>query len=205
MPFQKHLSPHKFGVSTFKSCEIILFDIRILLDLHPNWVVMQIDIENAFNSVFWANIFKELWDVRGPLANIVLLTKLFYGVHYFLYYQHGQREEGVTIIESLLGMRQGDPFRGLLFALTHYRALLETIAWTPNYVFPSLTDNTYIMGPMNEIILAVDHLSTELTLVGFKVKVSKCKLCSPSRIPLSIKIPHGYTLVTNGLHILGVC
>jgi hypothetical protein len=60
-------------------------------------------------------------------VNIVPFTKLFYGVHYFLYYQHGQHEEGVTIIESSLGMKEGDPLRGLLLALAHYQTFLKTI------------------------------------------------------------------------------
>jgi hypothetical protein len=57
---------------------------------------------------------------------------------------------------------------------------------------------------MSEITCAFDHLSAQLTQVGLKVKVSKCKLWSPFRISPSIKIPQGYTLVTNGLHILDV-
>jgi len=32
--------------------------------------------------------------------SIVLFTRIFYGVHFSLYYQHGQHEKGVTIIES---------------------------------------------------------------------------------------------------------
>jgi hypothetical protein len=61
---------------------------------------MQVNIENAFNSVFQAVILKKLCDVEGPLANIIPFTKLFYGVHSSLYYQHEQHVEGVTIIES---------------------------------------------------------------------------------------------------------
>jgi hypothetical protein len=57
---------------------------------------------------------------------------------------------------------------------------------------------------MNEIIRAFDHFSIQLTLVGFRVKVSKCKLWSPLKIFLGIKIFQGYTLVTNDLRILGV-
>jgi hypothetical protein len=34
--------------------------------------------------------------------------------------------------------------------------------------------------------------------------MSKCKFWNPLGISLSIKIFHGYTLVTDGLHILGV-
>ncbi len=74
----------------------------------------------------------------------------------------------------------------------------------PNYVFPSLKDDSHIMGPMNEITHAFDHLSTQLSLVGLRVKVRKCKFCNPSGISPGIEIPHGCTLVTDGLRILGV-
>jgi hypothetical protein len=57
---------------------------------------------------------------------------------------------------------------------------------------------------MNEITRAFDHLLTQLTLIGLRVKVSKCKLWSPSGIYPSIKKFQGYILVINGLCILGV-
>ncbi len=138
------------------------------------------------------------------MANIVPFIKLFYGVHYFLNYQQGQHVEGVTIIESFSNMRQGDPLEGLLFILAHYRVLLETIACASNCIFLSLTDDTHIVGPMNEISCAFNQLSTQLALFGLRVKVSKCMLWNPLRIFLGVKIPEDYTLVTNGLCILGV-
>ncbi len=110
------------------------------------------------------------------MANIVPFTKLFYGVHFFLYFQHGQHEEGVIIIESCLGMKQGDPLGGPLFALTHCRAFLKTITQAPKCVFPSLVDDTHIVGIVNEVVLTFDHLLTQLALVGLKVNVSMCKL-----------------------------
>jgi hypothetical protein len=60
--------------------------MQTFFNLHPNWVMMQVDVENAFNNISQPIIFKELCDVKGPLANIVPFTKLFYGVHYYLYY-----------------------------------------------------------------------------------------------------------------------
>ncbi len=65
-------------------------------------------------------------------------------------------------------------------------------------------DDTHIMGPLSEITCAFDHILTQLTLVGLKVKVSKCKFWSPSRISQNIEIPQGYTLLINGLCILSV-
>jgi len=58
------------------------------------------------------------------------------------------------------------------------------------------------MGPTSEIIPTFDHFSTQLALVGFRVKMSKCKLWSPSGNSLNIKFFYGYILVTNGLCIL---
>jgi hypothetical protein len=60
------------------------------------------------------------------------------------------------------------------------------------------------MGFLNEITHAFDHLSTQLAIVGLRVKMSKCKLWSPLEIYLGIKIPQDYILVINGLRILGV-
>ncbi len=74
----------------------------------------------------------------------------------------------------------------------------------PNYVFPSLTDDTHIVGPLNDITRTFDHISTQLAIVGLKVKVLMCKLWNPLKIFSGIKILQGYTLVINGLHILGV-
>jgi hypothetical protein len=84
-----------------------------------------------------------------------------------------------------------------------YQTFLETIEWAPNCVFPSLANDTHIVDPMNEIILAFDHLLTQLALVGLRVKLLKCKLWSPLRIYSSIKSSLGYIFVTNDLCILG--
>ncbi len=39
--------------------------IRVTLDAHLDWVVLQVDITNAFNIVLCKAIFHELWGARG--------------------------------------------------------------------------------------------------------------------------------------------
>jgi len=112
--------------------------------------------------------------------------------------------DGVTNIESSFSTRHGDPLKGPLFTLAHYQAFLKTITQAPIYIFPSLTNDIHIVGLLSEITHTFDHLSTQLAQVGLRVNVSKCKLWSPSKISLGIKIYQIYTLVTNGLRILGV-
>jgi hypothetical protein len=61
------------------------------------------------------------------VASIVPFIRLFYNVHFFLNYQHGQQVEGVNIIESFLTTKQGDTLGSPLFTLAHYQIFLETI------------------------------------------------------------------------------
>jgi len=65
------------------------FLVSELLNLHFDWVLMQVDVENIFSNIFQGVIFGELCDVERPLVNIILFTMLFYGVHFSFYYQHG--------------------------------------------------------------------------------------------------------------------
>ncbi len=155
-------------------------------------------------TTFFEWLFLENCVMPRGLWWTLLFTKLFCGAHFSLYHQNEQHVEGAMIIESSLGTRQCDSLKGPLFTLAHYWALLETITWASSYIFPSLLDNIHIVEPMSEITHAFEHLLTQLAFVGLKVKVSKCKLWSPLNISPSIEIFQGYTLVTNGVHILGV-
>jgi hypothetical protein len=38
----------------------------------------------------------------------------------------------------------------------------------PSYVFPSIAEDTHIVGPMNEITCAFNCLLTQLALVGLR-------------------------------------
>ncbi len=83
-PFQEHLSPHQFKVSTPRGYVAIPFGIQAFLKLYREWVVMQIDVENTFNNNSQTTIWFKLCDVKGPLTSIVPFTMLFYGAHSFL-------------------------------------------------------------------------------------------------------------------------
>jgi hypothetical protein len=56
----------------------------------------------------------------GVLWQALSLLPSCFMVFIFLYYQHGQHEEGVTIIESLANMKQSDPLGGPLLSIAHY-------------------------------------------------------------------------------------
>jgi hypothetical protein len=58
--FAFHLSPYQFGVVVKRGCEAMVYGIWAILDAHHNWVVFQVNIMNAFNTISCKTIFQEL-------------------------------------------------------------------------------------------------------------------------------------------------
>ena len=66
----------------------------------------------------------------------------------------GDFEEVMVELESATGTRQGDPLGRVLFALGHQRALRATAAAFPDCAFPSIADDTHIVGPPARVVEA---------------------------------------------------
>jgi hypothetical protein len=45
--------------------EAMVYGIWATLDAHTNWVVLQVDIANAFNVISCKAIFQKLWVTKG--------------------------------------------------------------------------------------------------------------------------------------------
>jgi hypothetical protein len=46
--------------SQYGKCKIVVHGVKAMLDLHSEWVVLQVDVQNTFNSVSQIAIFQEL-------------------------------------------------------------------------------------------------------------------------------------------------
>jgi hypothetical protein len=55
-----HCNPHQFHVTTHGECETMVHGVEMMLNLHPDWVVLQVDVRNAFNSMSRSAIFQEI-------------------------------------------------------------------------------------------------------------------------------------------------
>jgi hypothetical protein len=92
--FQKHIFSHQFRISMPRYYETILFGIKIFLDLHLVWIMMQVNVEKlllVFLELLFFVSYKMLKDLWQTLS---IFTMLFYDVHSSLYYWHGQHERG---------------------------------------------------------------------------------------------------------------
>jgi hypothetical protein len=104
--------PRQFGISTKGGYEPIIHNSICTLDLHPNWVVFQLDLANAFNLVSIGVIFQELHATSGDIIQFIPFVCVFYAFESHLFYSHRNREGDVTIIPFTMGICQGDPWGG---------------------------------------------------------------------------------------------
>jgi hypothetical protein len=78
--------------------ETILFGIKAFFDLHPNWVMMQVNVENVFNIIYFYLFFRKLQDAGGFSANIIPSTKLFYDAYFFFISNMGNMKKGSPLL-----------------------------------------------------------------------------------------------------------
>ena len=197
------LSSHfqwQFGFAFPGGCEVANLGVRLLLESTPTLGVIQVDVMNAFNTINRTAIFEELRDAGGILAGLFPFVRTFYGESTPLFFSSSQPgvecadgvegemwgdtggvfEGGMVELESATGTRQGDPLGGVLFALGHQQALRATAAAFPDCAFPSVADDTHVVGPPARVVEAFSHFVSQLASLGLRVQPSKCVAWSPS-------------------------
>lgn len=134
---------------------------------------MVLQIENAFNNVLCVVFLRELQEAGRVLSNLFSFVRAFYESSSLLYYQHGPHSEGVTVLELVVEVRQGDISEGLLFAMAHFWVIVSITMAVFGCFFSFLADDTHIVRLAHLMRVAFDTLITQLALVELNVKVSK--------------------------------
>ncbi|KAL2613331.1 hypothetical protein R1flu_025023 [Riccia fluitans] len=101
-----HFLPLQFGVATRGACETIIHGLCATLDLHPDWVVLQVDIQNAFNIVSREGLFRELRAATGSLDQLFPFVCSFYARRLLLYFSHCSREDEVSFHPSQVPVKE---------------------------------------------------------------------------------------------------
>ncbi|KAL2649469.1 hypothetical protein R1flu_017597 [Riccia fluitans] len=197
-----HFSPLQFGVAMREGCETIIHGLRAILDLHPDWVALQVDIQNAFNTISQEALFHELRVATGSLDQLFPFVCFFYACPSPLYFSHCSLEDEVTLFSSESDICQGDPLGGALFALAHLRVLRTTASEHPLCLFPSLADDTRIVGPPEAVVPAFHTLEGHLSAVGLTIQPTKCATWSPFGLSSSMSLPQGFHSLLQGFEYL---
>ncbi len=95
--FTKYFSLHQFGVITHVKCETMVHDVRVMLDLHPNWVMLQVDVySTSFQYGVTINHFSRvtifIWFFKSffyicstilctPIPTVIFSSLLTWGFH----------------------------------------------------------------------------------------------------------------------------
>jgi len=164
------------------------------------------DITNAFNSVLKGSYFKNFMQQVGTSYNSSLL---------FVHFMYSSFICFMVIVivkvmsQSTMGTRQGDPWGGgggggELFALAHFNVWCSITNHFPSCLFPSIVDDTHIIGPPSIWSFAYEHFQTKLCAIGLSIQPLKCVAWPPSSLPPNFNAPSQFTTPFEGIRVLGV-
>ncbi|CAI7796280.1 unnamed protein product [Closterium sp. NIES-54] len=173
--------------------------VQSALSLHPEWVVLELDVANAFNSFSRSAMFNALRD--SPFSSLIPFFRLFYTFPSSLHYRSGSL---IETLQSSSGVRQGDPCGPFLLALTQHLAIRPIQRQSPALFITSYADDTYMVGPAHDVFLAYTALTTRLNDMGLRVQPSKCSLLSRLDLPSDLTPPSDIIIAPNGLTVAGV-
>ncbi|CAI6001318.1 unnamed protein product [Closterium sp. NIES-64] len=168
--------------------------VQSALSLHPEWVVLELDVANAFNSFSRSAMFNALRD--SPFSSLIPFFRLFYASPSSLHYRSGPL---IETLQSSSGVRQGDPCGPFLFALTQHLAIRPIQRQSPALFISSYADDTYMVGPAHDVFPAYTALTARLNDLGLRVQPSKCSLWAPLDLPSDLTPPSDIIIAPNGL------
>ncbi|CAI5534033.1 unnamed protein product [Closterium sp. Naga37s-1] len=91
----------QFGVTVSAGIEVMAHAVQSALSLHPDWVVLEVDVANAFNSFSRSAMFNALRD--SPFSSLIPFFRLFYPSPSPLHYRSGPL---IETLQSSSGVRQ---------------------------------------------------------------------------------------------------
>ena len=160
----------QFGAQYTQGCEHVV--VRDHFRDRPDEVTAAVEVENAFNSISRAAIFRAL--KRYPNLSPMIGISLFgYGTPSKLHLREG------IAIPSSRGVKQGDPMAPILFALGIQGAISTVAAKYSGCLklWAYLDDKTIAAEP-GVCVNAFDSLEEEIKFLGLKLNTAKCMVAT---------------------------
>ena len=170
----KSLQPRQVGVGVQGATELVGMGVQRLFDrLDPqgDWVLLQVDVKNAFNTVDRSAV---LQGARNDVPGAYNWLAFCYADRVPLFCQ------GSLLCWSQAGVHQGDTCGPLGFALGLNTALdacrdeANPLLWEVWYL-----DDGTIVGSASHVMSYLQRLHVELRKVGLVLNPDKCRLIGP--------------------------
>lgn len=154
-------APVQFGVGIPGGAENVIHGVRTHLFYHPEFVLVSLDLKNAFNSVRRTAFIDQL---KAHFPNLLGWVIQVYGSPSWL------TVRGKDPIASEAGVRQGDPMGPFLFCLAIQPILIEISELVESFTY---MDDIYLVGEPMKMCKALTALETYLSSINLQINFKK--------------------------------
>ena len=211
--FRDHFWPQQVAVGVHGGLSLLVVGIQLVLELHPDWVVVKLDLKNAYNEIKRAAVLARLAE-SDSLHSLIPLTRAVYqGANDVYLASNGLRLADYQCAE---GVHQGDPLSSAQFCAAIHPEVRQLDAELRDSGGSARfdMDDGYALGPPDEVFPAVLRFAARVHALGLELQVPKCRCFSvaadlenhnsrPSTLPVGeVTLQDG--VVARGITISGV-
>eukprot|EP01036_Dinobryon_divergens_P029340 gene29340-38419_t len=210
-----YFEPHQFGLSQ-SGLESITHITKEALKEHPDWVLLRLDLVNAFNSIFRKIIFEEVYK-HFPL--LLPWLNCLYGDFSHLWTKSDQGEFYFPL-SSEEGVKQGCTLGSFLFCLAIHHPVIKKInelltsslgdnsSSSTGFAFGLLDDINIIADPAVLTFDFWDKIREVLSSCGLSINMEKATLytstCSDESLSiLRSELPQSLKFRSDGVELVG--
>jgi hypothetical protein len=184
-----HLAPRQVSVGVSGGISILYHGLRLLLEVHPDFLVVRIDLRNAYNESRRAQVLQRMAAVPG-VASLVPLMHAMYGPAGIIVLPDGSRLfAGSDRGDFEEGLPQGSPESSLAFCVLIQEAvqeLHEALAGGGGGA-TFIMDDGYCYGRPEEVLPAIRRFADRLTDLGLHLQFGKCSFYSPRTLEAAVR------------------
>jgi len=178
-PFRDHLWLQQVAVGVPSGLNLLIFSVMMLLELHPDWIVVKLDLRNAYNELKRAAVLSRMQAV-DTVRDLVPLTFVSYGLASEIFIPHdGLKPAGYKSEE---GEQQGDPLASARFCIGIHPEVkqLDSELQRCGGVARFDMDDGYVVGPADQVFPAILRFGARVHAIGLELQLGKCKCFSPA-------------------------
>jgi len=173
-----HLWPQQVAIGVPGGLSMLLYGLRLMIEQQPNWVIVRLDLRNAYNEVMRSKVL-ERTNHQPHLRTLVPAMWATY-VHESDIYLDAR--SAPVDFKSAEGMQQGDGLASSGFCVGIHPEVLDLDADVGRYGGAAKfdMDDGYVIGPPDAVFPAVARFALQVRAVGLELQISKCECYSPA-------------------------